>query len=159
MNAPRSTKAGCYLSTYGGGGEGGALQDYYQRPFETASQGSALRMLTNEATLFSMTSSLPGVVQGGNNSHFVFYGKQATAEACMSACANDAACIAWTWHDADQPAPVASWDEQCYGVLKGTTPSAVTQTHHLSGTKTFTIPQNVYVARNVRGVPAGMTGQ
>eukprot|EP00729_Bicosta_minor_P003139 gene3139-30522_t len=98
----------------------------------------------------NMLESDGAPTQGGNNSHFVFYGKQASAPACESVCASDTHCIAWTWHDGEQPAGSTSWDEQCYGVLTGTTLSNVGQTHHVSGVKTVTQPKNIYRAIRAR---------
>lgn len=101
----------------------------------------------------NMLESDGAPTQGGNNSHFVFYGKQASAPACESVCASDTHCIAWTWHDGEQPAGSTSWDEQCYGVLTGTALSNVGETHHVSGVKTVTQPKNIYVRQNTPLLP------
>lgn len=103
-----------------------------------------------------------GATFGKNASGFDFIGKMDTAKACSDACTADADCIAFTWHDLQQPPNEKQWDGQCYFVTKGTPVKCHAQTHHFSGTKGGAIPQNVpqniWVAHNVEGAPSGLTG-
>jgi hypothetical protein len=99
-----------------------------------------------------------GATQGGNNSHVDYYGKTSTAEGCSDACNKTLSCIAFTWHDGNQPAGSQSWEDQCYFVNTGNPIEGHAQTHHVSGVKTVVIPQNVWVARGVEGAPQAVTG-
>lgn len=57
-----------------------------------------------------------GCTQGTTTPYCTFYGKVDTVEACSDACLAAENCSAYTWHDLNQPPPVASWDGQCYWI-------------------------------------------
>ena len=85
-----------------------------------------MSVLPNENCVFGATFN-------GSNSHIGYHGKTASAQACSDACAVDVSCVAYTWHDDQQPRGSQKWESMCYFVLSGTTLSCHAQTHHISG--------------------------
>lgn len=75
-----------------------------------------------------------------------YYGLTNDAAGCSSACLSSPACIAFTWHDPNQPPVDKQWSNQCYFVKQGAPSSVMAQTLHVSGRKILSPPQNVFVA-------------
>eukprot|EP00040_Diaphanoeca_grandis_P029129 m.169705 g.169705 ORF g.169705 m.169705 type:complete len:918 (-) comp31584_c0_seq1:57-2810(-) len=108
-------------------------------------------------SLLPNVNVVEGATQNQNSTCFTYFGHTTTAQACSDACLRNMQCTAFTWHDGNQPAGSASWDNECYFVNTGCAVSQHSQTHHVSGIKTVVPPMNVYVAHNV-DVPPTMTG-
>ena len=117
----------------------------------TAGGGTTMSMLPN-------TNSVYGATQNKSTACFKFLGPKPTAQACSDACKADTQCIAFTWHDGEQPAGSASWDQQCYTVNTGCPVESHSQTHHVSGIKTVHPATNIYVAKNVEAPSAAAAG-
>lgn len=125
---------------------------------------------TVEVSMLPEVNAVGGCVQNGSNSCYRYHGKTESAEVCAEVCKSDARCSAFTWHDGEQPKGSfyradnqhthlgslscrvlflgsESWDRQCYLVNTGCPLSTYSESHHVSGVKTVSPPQNIYMAK------------